>query len=828
MFSGIGWSTKSLLLMVSSTVVMAADLPEPVHTFDNALVIDNVRKSGRNPSRTDAIESRIVQGTFEVPEADETITTTGGSSRRWRAVEAREDGWINDRALRGGYAICKYDSPIDTVMLLDARGHSLAYVNGAPRAGDPYRYGSTLLPVRIRKGENTFLFLASRGGVKASLRPLPLTEDADSQRTVFFLERDDTLPDVLSDRYEEDLEIAVVIVNAGEEPASPRILAERDGRSEELEAVSIPPMTIRKVGLTIPSKLLEPVEGAPTVELTLKIADGDERAIRLPVKQANDKHRVTFRSDIDGSVQYYAVVPRSERREERPGLILSLHGAGVEAQRQASCYAPKDFAILVAPTNRRTFGFDWEDWGRWDAMEVLEHASSRFVTDRRRQWVTGHSMGGHGTWHLGATFPDKFAAVAPSAGWVSFWSYAGAREFDDLYPLEQVLYRAASGSDTLALKENYESSGIYILHGDKDDNVSVDQARTMREELADFHTDFVYYEQPGAGHWWGDQCMDWPPLIDFLEARSLPDFSVHDSVEFTSASPSISSTYGWAEIMQQTKAMVPSRFSLRRDREGRSITGTTENISAISFEYFEGTGPISVTLDGTTFEIPEGEPGYPMYAARDLEGIWHPTEGAGPMQKSPTRGGPFKNAFRNRMVFVVGTGGTPEETRALWEKARFDAEQWWYRGNGSVDVVADETFLADHDWRNGRNVILFGNADTNKAWGSLVDDEVHVDRTGVRIGEERIEGDDLAVLMVRPIPGDPFASVAVVAGTGDAGTRLVRMMPYWVSGIGYPDLIVFGSEMLDGDPTGIRAAGFFGNDWTIENGEIQYPRARQR
>jgi len=37
--------------------------------------------------------------------------------------------------------------------------------------------------------------------------------------------------------------------------------------------------------------------------------------------------------------------------------------------------------VLVAPTNRRPYGYDWEDWGRADALEVLE-AEAR--EDRQR------------------------------------------------------------------------------------------------------------------------------------------------------------------------------------------------------------------------------------------------------------------------------------------------------------------------------------------------------------------------------------------------------------------------------------------------------------
>ena len=59
--------------------------------------------------------------------------------------------------------------------------------------------------------------------------------------------------------------------------------------------------------------------------------------------------------------------------------------------------------------------------------------------------------------------------------------------------------RAGNPSDTLALERNLAGLGVYVLHGDADDNVPVAQARTMRGRLGAFHPDFVYYERPGAG-----------------------------------------------------------------------------------------------------------------------------------------------------------------------------------------------------------------------------------------------------------------------------------------------------------------------------------------
>ena len=59
----------------------------------------------------------------------------------------------------------------------------------------------------------------------------------------------------------------------------------------------------------------------------------------------------------------------------------------------------------------------------------------------------------------------------------------------------------------------------------------------------------------------------------------------------------------------------------------------------------------------------------------------------------------------------------------------------------------------------------------------------------------------------------------VVTGTGIKGMRLTTRLPYFVSGIHYPDLFVAGPEMLTKGVGGVRAAGFFGNDWAVASGE---------
>ena len=37
-------------------------------------------------------------------------------------------------------------------------------------------------------------------------------------------------------------------------------------------------------------------------------------------------------------------------------------------------------------------------------------------------------MGGHGTWQIGVTYPARFAAIGPSAGWIALFNMEEAKK----------------------------------------------------------------------------------------------------------------------------------------------------------------------------------------------------------------------------------------------------------------------------------------------------------------------------------------------------------------------------------------------------------------
>jgi hypothetical protein len=189
-----------------------------------------------------------------------------------------------------------------------------------------------------------------------------------------------------------------------------------------------------------------------------------------------------------------------------------------------------------------------------------------------------------------------------------------------------------------------------------------------------------------------------------------------------------------------------------------------------------------------------------------------------PALKGAHRAGPFKHAFNNRMAFVYATGGTPEENAWALAKARYDADTWQYRANGSVDVVPDTAFDLDAPENADRNIILYGCADSHQLWDALLADApIRIARGTATVGDRTLERDDLAGHFLYPRPGSDTALVGVVAGTGAVGRRRADEPRYFISGVGYSDWMLTSPEVLETGIDGVIAAGFFDAKWSIDS-----------
>lgn len=789
------------------------------------------RSRARPSLPLDPIEWAWIQGKLALPDGAAAEVPSAEGLAPWKKVQADAKGQFEGRALAGGWLATYVEAPQEQVWLLDAQGHGSVRVNGALRAGDVYANGKVELPVLLHQGQNSLIFTSGRGAISARLRK--------PAKDVLFSQRDSTFPHIIRGE-SEALWGALLVVNATTHTQSGLSLqASGPGFKATVSAVpDLPPLSIRKVAFQIEA---DPAPGDAwagddvAIALALTAAGAADPAevttVRWSVRRADQTHVRTFRSRIDGSVQYYGVVPPAAGTAvdgQKPGLMLSLHGAGVEGAGQAAVYQARPNTYVIAPTNRRNFGFDWEDWGRWDALEVLELARTRFHTEPRRTWLTGHSMGGHGTWHIGTLFPDRFAAIGPSAGWISFNSYVGRNPEQATDPVSSMLRRPLAVSDTLARSRNLQYQGVYILHGDADDNVPVDQARRMREELSAFHPDFVYKEQPGAGHWWGNICCDYPPMMRFFDEREIPVPRDVPQVRFVTPSPAASAECFWVGVEAQLHQGELSEVDLKYTADPLTISGTTKNVARLALR----TGLLrkpdaapatqaAIEIDGTKLDnVPVGTEAT-VRLRRTADG-WQPAATPDPAEKNPQRGGSFKAAFQNRFLLVYGTQGTAEENAWMLERTRLDAEIFWYRGNGSVDVVPDtrwrETAAAD------RNVIVYGNATVNAAWAELLaESPIVVHRDGLQVPGQPVRQEPVAALMVRPRPGSTASLVGAIGGTTLQAMRSTDRLPIFLAGTAYPDVVIATPDFLVKGTAAVQWTGFFGNDWSFAQGEWSQP-----
>jgi hypothetical protein len=186
------------VLAVSVAARQPVAAPSELH---EALVVAPVGSAQRTVIAADPVALALVRGTWTAPKAGDALA----GDRKWAAA-AIEDGKLACRG--GGYAFVPFAAVEAGVLILQASGHGMVYVNGQPRAGDPYETGYCRIPIRVNQGENWLLFRTSRPELRIAIARPPAPVYIDTG--------DPTLPDLARD--ESGIQLgAAVVVNATEE-----------------------------------------------------------------------------------------------------------------------------------------------------------------------------------------------------------------------------------------------------------------------------------------------------------------------------------------------------------------------------------------------------------------------------------------------------------------------------------------------------------------------------------------------------------------------------------------------------------------------------------
>jgi poly(3-hydroxybutyrate) depolymerase len=219
------------------------------------------------------------------------------------------------------------------------------------------------------------------------------------------------------------------------------------------------------------------------------------------------------------AMEYALFVPSQYDKDKKTPLMVALHGMGGNPQqiirsRGLTDQAEKYGYLVVAPMGYNSSGwygalgpgkgFGGKGKGKGedvpanlgelsekDVMNVLELVRKEFNVDQKRIYLIGHSMGGAGTYHLGAKYPEIWAGLGPIA--------------------------AATGRPKNV--DKLKNIPVIVVHGDKDTAVKVASARKCVETLKEHNIVHEYLEIAGGGH--GDVIgTGMPKIFEFFDKRA--------------------------------------------------------------------------------------------------------------------------------------------------------------------------------------------------------------------------------------------------------------------------------------------------------------------
>ncbi len=204
--------------------------------------------------------------------------------------------------------------------------------------------------------------------------------------------------------------------------------------------------------------------------------------------------------ELDGKVYRYAeFVPYDYTPQKKWPAILFMNGAGERGDDGMKHTAvglgkairehPERFSCIVVMPQCQPDQV-WEGKMVDLALATLEKAMARYNIDEKRVALTGLSLGGFGTWLIGAQQPERFSCLVPICG----------------------------GGDTAQAKR-LSTVPIWCFHGSADPVVPVDRSRDMVEAVRAAGGDVRYTEYPEVGHNAWDRAYGDAELIAWMLAQ---------------------------------------------------------------------------------------------------------------------------------------------------------------------------------------------------------------------------------------------------------------------------------------------------------------------
>ena len=556
--------------------------------------------------------------------------------------------------------------------------------------------------------------------------------------------------------------------------------------------------------------------------------DGEKiDSLRLELKVVDlEAHRVeSYRSSSDGSVHLYGLKPPKGYSKDRAyPLIISLHGFKGHPF-FSELYGEKDWCFIVSPT-ARDGEVPYREIGLVEVLELIDLLTKRYNIDPNRIYLTGHSMGGYGTWFIGVRFPHLFAAVAPLS------SRGDLSEMIDTLRKRlgwEGIADLMSHYNPADFVENLSSTPIYISHGNRDRIVPVDASRRMASRLKDLGYKYIYEEVDGADHVWGDikpgeryglDCIDRESIEGFFieRRRAVPKkiIAKTDSDRF--------SRIWWVEVLKELDKryayveleIKDNALHIVRAADVESIVVDIDMLRKSSYivndhmEIIYGERSVKIDIDKREYikvllgndlcvDLVEH-----MLCSSNISKIYVDRDVRIRKRKPVT--GLFMDLFNNRFAIIACSKDPSCSYAALY------IQRWWFNySNGYTRIFSDRDAV-ERNLHREYNLLAIGGPEMN-----IFVDKIYnmvkifrfVGDCEIMLRGERHKADKIGIAIIYPNPLNMNKYIGILGGNSPESINAIERLPLTM----VPDYLVYDAKLLGKDPRGIIASGFFNDYW---------------
>jgi len=532
--------------------------------------------------------------------------------------------------------------------------------------------------------------------------------------------------------------------------------------------------------------------------------------------------RLAWEDDTDGSTQFCrAYLPDGYDAHAPLPALLFLHGYNPPnppyvrwwsiADRHNGV-AERHNLIVLEPMGRGNVDYRW--MGERDVLRCLSEAQRRFTIDADRVYLSGESMGGNGTWLIASRNPQVFAAAAPVyGGWdyrinVNGYNYTNP---DGTRPMERFLHEAHA---SFAGAEGLLNVPLYVLHGDNDQAVPVEQSRHGVKLLQRWGYDVRYREIPGRGHEdlkARDEIADW--LLAHKRENAPREVRLR-SYDLAGAHAHWLVVRSWETPLEliEARARVVDDHTVRID---------TKNVAQLMLD------PPAALLAGDRSKLDVIWNGRNYSPQRRAAGFWLGAPGFAPGEHDKTRSleGRLSYFFDTPFAIVIGTHSKDAGLNAALAAKAEALSDLWDRWQYVKPRVFRDTEVT-RDIQRRYSLLLLGGAAANRVTAHFAPAlPIKVTANSVTIDGRRFAATDAVAQLLYPNPEAPASDpryLLLVEPTSPAGLRYWNPQQYWHALNGFP-MNFWDWTIVDGrhatqsagllPDRGWVAAGIFDNHW---------------